>query len=292
MIDDFDIDILKSLRFNTGKHRHHGKWGERRSTRRGEGIEFADYRDYAPGDDPRSIDWNLYARLDRPYVRIYEEDEDLLIAILADGSASMTWAGQSTTKWSIAQKLIIALGGIALFNNDVLYGDVLYKTDALVPWGPYRGQQYFTVWQKWVKKLIITQSIKQAQTSKYFIVNSKRPALVILVTDGYDVKRLATGIAQLSSQGHEIVMLHILSSDELTPSLHGDLRLVDIETDELREIHIDAVTLKNYDRKLMNWCNNLREICIKYNGKYVFIQADLPIRRLILEDLRSADVLR
>ena len=78
MIADYDLELLSHLHFVANKRRHTGHWGERRSTHRGEGIEFTDYRDYSPGDDPRSVDWNLYARLDRPYVRLYEEEEELV----------------------------------------------------------------------------------------------------------------------------------------------------------------------------------------------------------------------
>ena len=121
-----DLALLSHLRFVTRKRKRGGTWGERRSTRRGVGLEFADYRDYTPGDDPRRVDWNLYARLDRPYVRLYEEEEDLSVVVLLDGSASMAWGEGDAARWPAVQRLAAALGAVALLDGDALSGAALH----------------------------------------------------------------------------------------------------------------------------------------------------------------------
>ncbi len=118
-MERLDPALLGRLRFVT-RRRRRGGWGERRSTRRGQGLEFADYRDYVPGDDLRRVDWNLYARLDRPYVRLYEEEADLHVHLLLDGSASMAWGEPPAERWAKAKALTVALGTVALLNGEAL----------------------------------------------------------------------------------------------------------------------------------------------------------------------------
>lgn len=292
MIEDYDLELLSHLHFVAYKRRRTGHWGERRSTHRGEGLEFTDYRDYSPGDDPRSVDWNLYARLDRPYVRLYEEEEELATAVLIDGSGSMDWEGNAFSKWSAVQHLAVAFGGIALLHGDALQGSLLKSGDAPVVWGSNRGRGYFVQWQKWVKSLAPRGSVTIAGALGTFAVRATRPALVLLLTDGYDSDGIASGIAALTAHGHEVVVIHILTPDELTPALRGDLRLIDTETGKRQEITIDAVALAVYQQKLEQWCRNLRTNCAKHGGRYVLLRTDLPLRRLLLEDLRHFDVLR
>lgn len=291
MITDYDLDLLSRLHFVANKRRHPGQWGERRSTRRGEGIEFTDYRHYTPGDDPRSVDWNLYARLDRPYVRLFEEEEDLVTAVLIDGSCSMGWQGSSIRRWLPVQQLAAALGGIALIHGDILYGGLLQTGDERVEWGPYRGRGFYTLWQKWLGELHPYGGAALTWSLEEYALRAKRPALVFVLTDGYDIEGLQHGSAVLAAHGHEIVILHILTPDELEPSLQGDLRLIDTETENRREVTIDGATLAAYQQKLEKWCQNLRLTTTKHNGRYVLLRADLPLRRLLLENLRHADVL-
>ncbi|TFG70689.1 MAG: DUF58 domain-containing protein [Anaerolineales bacterium] len=292
MIADYDLDLLSHLHFVAHKRRRTGHWGERRSTHRGEGLEFTDYRDYSPGDDPRSVDWNLYARLDRPYVRLYEEEEELVTAVLIDGSGSMNWEGETFSKWSAVQHLAVAFGGIALLHGDVLQGSLLQSGDAPGVWGPYRGRGYFMLWQKWVNTLTPRSDATIAGTLTAFAIRATRPALVLLLTDGYDSDGLASGTAALTAHGHEVVVLHILTTDELDPVFRGDLRLIETETGKRQEITIDAVALAAYHQKLEQWCRNLRTNCAKHGGRYALLRADLPLRQLLLEDLRHSDVLR
>jgi uncharacterized protein (DUF58 family) len=293
MIADYDLDLLNHLRFVASKRRRQSvQWGERRSTRRGEGIEFTDYRDYTPGDDPRSVDWNLYARLDRPYVRLFEEEENLIIVVLIDGSDSMGWEDTSVSKWSAVQQLATALGGIALMHGDILYGGLMRSGDMPAVRGPYRGRGYFMEWQKWVDSLEPEGDAAINHALQQYALRTTRPALIYILTDGYDLEGLERGIAVLASHGHEIGVLHVLTADELEPSLHGDLRLIDAETQEQREINIDVETLALYEEKLDQWCHNLRFLIAKHNGRYVLLRADMPLRRLLLGDLRQADVLR
>lgn len=290
--------FLSRLRFVTRKRRRGGTWGERRSTRRGTGLEFADYRDYAPGDDPRRVDWNLYARLDRPYIRLYEEEEDLSVAVLLDGSASMGWtpevqgATEASTRWTAALRLATALGAVALLSGDALTGELLQAGHIAAPWGPGRGRVQLSRWETWGAMLQSAGATTLAPALQAFAARAGRPGLVLLISDGYDPAGMAEGVAALAARGHEVVLLHLLLPEELAPALRGDLRLVDAETGDKREVTIDRAMLAAYQQRLADWQGELRALMSKHGGRYALLRADVPLRRMVLEDLRRVGVLR
>ncbi len=294
----FDVTFLSRLRFVTRRRRRGGTWGERRSTRRGAGIEFADYRAYTPGDDPRRVDWNLYARLDRPYVRLYEEEEDLSVAVLLDGSASMGWgadpalAMETLSRWAVAQQLTIALGSVALLSGDVLTGALLHMGEVAMFWGPARGRVQIPRWQAWGGSTRAFGDTQIGRALQRFAARGGRPGLALLVTDGYDVLGLQEGIAALAARGYEIVLLHVLTPEELVPTLRGDLRLVDSERADKREVTLNRVTLEGYQQRLTAWQAELRALMAKHGGRYALLRADFSLRNLILGDLRRAGILR
>ncbi len=290
MTFDGDLSWLARLRFVTRKRRRGGTWGERRSTRRGAGLEFADYRDYSPGDDPRRVDWNLYARLDRPYTRLYEEEEDLAVAILLDGSASMGWDGGQGARWPAVQALAHALGALALLGGDGLRG--MCVGAARAEWGPKRGRGYVAAWQSWVRALSPGGVVGLDAALRAFAAPPGRAGLTLLLTDGYDPAGLDAGLAALAGRGHEVILLHLLTPDELAPELRGDLRLVDAETGVKREVTVDGAALAAYQRQLAAWQAELRALAGKHGGRYACLRTDAPVKQQVLEGLRGAGVVR
>lgn len=287
-----DLALLSHLRFVTRKRKRGGTWGERRSTRRGVGLEFADYRDYTPGDDPRRVDWNLYARLDRPYVRLYEEEEDLSVIVLLDGSVSMAWGEDDVARWPAAQRLAAALGTIALLGGDALCGAALHDHQTGTLWGPGRGRGVMSHWEAWCAAAAPTGVTVMADALRTLAGRPLRPGLVLLLTDGYDPDGLRNGIAALAGRGHEVALLHLLTPEELDPPIRGDLRLVDAETGDKREVTVDGAALDAYHRRLSGWQSDLRFLAGQHGGRYVMIRTDLPLRRILLDDLRRARIVQ
>jgi len=287
-----DLALLSRLRFVTRWRRHGGLWGERRSTRRGAGLEFADYRDYAPGDDPRRVDWNLYARLDRPYIRLFEEEEDLAVTVLLDGSASMAWGEAETARWPAAQQLAAALGAIALLGGDLLRAALLQHGQLTAIWGPARGRAHLSRLDGWVADLKPSGDTALSSALRAFAAQPVRPGLLLLLTDGYDPAGLKEGAAALAGRGHEVVLLHMLTPPELNPSLRGDLRLSDSESKHKREVSVDGPALAAYQRRLAVWQAELRGLAGKHNGRYALIRTGAPLRQILLQELRHANVLR
>ncbi len=299
MARETDLALLARLRFVTQRRRRGGSWGERRSTRRGMGLEFADYRDYAPGDDPRRVDWNLYARLDRPYVRLYEEEEDLAVAIAIDGSASMGWdafegetESREGARWPATLALARALGAVALLGGDPLRGLFLQGGALAKTWGPKRGRGHYQHWERWSDGLIPAGETALGGGLHEVARRPLRPGLLLLLTDGYDPQGLTSGVAALAGRGHEVILLHLLTPDELDPTLRGDLRLIDVESGAKREVTVDGAVLARYRERFEAWQTELRALMGRHKGRYVSLRTDVPLKRILLDDLRRANVVR
>src|SRR3990172_7923871 len=142
LFDETTLRKLEQLSLVASRVRAGQMKGERRSTKRGTSIEFADYRDYVAGDDLRRLDWNVYARLERPFVKLFEEEEDLAVHVLVDISASMDWGEAETHKLRYALRMAGAIGAVALAAGDRLTVATMQARGGARQFGPVRGQQH------------------------------------------------------------------------------------------------------------------------------------------------------
>lgn len=274
--------------------------GERRSRRRGQSVEFADYRNYVPGDDLRALDWNIYARLEKPFIKLFEEEVDQTVHILVDASGSMDWppAGAELVgerspynKWHYARRLAAALGYIALSNQDRLYVAGLSE-DRFRRWGPERNRQS-------VHKLLAFLSGYEsggltsltAALDRY-ARQARRAGLLFIISDFLSDDDLQAGLSALQYRGHEITLLHLLSPDEIEPTLGGDLQLVDVESGIRRDISINSTMLALYRQHFVAWQEGLAQLCHRRGINYALIGADHPFDELILRHLRQRGFVR
>jgi uncharacterized protein (DUF58 family) len=270
--------------------------GERRSTKRGTSVEFADYRNYTRGDDLRRVDWNIYARLERPYVKLFEEEEDLAVHLLIDGSASMDWGGEDQgeetwNKWRYARQLAAALGTVALSGGDHLTLVALPQVRAPVL-GPTRGRGHVLRFFDRLADLQASGVTDLNRSLRTYALSGGRPGLVVLISDLFSPSGTIDGLTALAGRGHEVVVLHVLSPDEVDPPLGGDLRLLDVETGDPQEVTIDGGMRDLYRRRLAAWREEIRAACRGRDVHYLPVETDTPFERVVLTDLRRAGVLR
>lgn len=278
---------LVSRKITSGKIR-----GERRSRRRGQSNEFADYRPYATGDDLRFLDWNIYGRLERLFLRLYEEEEDLDLNILVDSSASMSFG--KPEKLLYARRLAAALGTIGLVNQDRVR--VCTFDEALHPvFGPGRGRR-----QKW-QLLEALESLEPAPGAgtdllrgcKDFALARRMSGIVIFVSDFFDRRGFEDALKYLlSGRNLEIYVFHVLSPDEVEPDLTGDLRLVDAEDGVEAEISISRPLLKAYRRNVEAFRAEIQDFATRRGMHYTFTSTDVPFDQLVLGYLRRRGLLR
>lgn len=278
---------LRHLRLISRRIRPGSLKGDRRSTRRGSSLEFADYRDYTPGDDLRRLDWNAYARSERPYIKLYEEEEDLNVHILLDCSTSMDWGAGDSHKFTVAQKLAAALGTIALAGGDKLS---LYRLDDRVPqviFGPARAPQSILPMLTSLAPLRPNSQTDLNHSLQRHSLQATRPGLLYLISDFLSPNGYAEGMKALAGRGYEVHLLHILHPEELHPPLSGDLRLIDSETSASQELSLDATLLRRYEQTLANWQREIRNHATQLNQPYQFIPSDTSLELLLLHTLRN-----
>ncbi len=265
-----------------------GLKGGRRSVKRGQSVEFADYRDYTPGDDLRQLDWNVYARLERLFVKLFVEEEDVTVTLLIDASASMA-TGQPA-KLLFAKRAAAALGYIALASEDrvavtALTGRVARKRASM------RGSGR-------IFRLLADLSAIEPTGGPTDLVAAARHAaaqlhgrgVIILISDLLDpaADRI---IRELAATGSELIVMHVLSPDELDPLLEGDLRLVDVETGDGIDVTVDLATIDVYKERLSAWKAGFAELAAKRRASYVDLSSEANLADLMFTELRRRRVL-
>jgi uncharacterized protein (DUF58 family) len=268
--------------------------GDRRSSKRGTSIEFADYRNYVPGDDLRRLDWNIYARTDRPLTRLYEDEEDLAVHLLLDASASMNWTLEegdpALDKFLYARRLFAGLGYTALAENDRLAMTAFGSTTS--SFGPARGRGYGAGLLRFVGGLSAQGATDLNKALKDYALRAARPGLVVLISDLFSPTGYLDGVNALLAKGCEVAIIHVLSPYETQPPMVGDLRLVDVETGAPQEISLDDGMRALYVQRVREWCDGIRAECGKRGVHYVFAQTDSAWEKVILYDLRRLGVVR
>jgi uncharacterized protein (DUF58 family) len=287
---------LEQLTLAAGRARAGQFKGDRRSNRRGSSLEFADQRDYAPGDDLRRLDWNAYARLERPLTRLYEDEEDLAVHLLIDASASMDFPqpedGQNAAprKFDMARLIIAALGLIALGAGDRLTVTALGGAGDRLP--PTRGRAAAPRLLSFIEGLRPAGSVSIDTALAAYARRPERPGLCVLVSDLMGVTDLSSGLNALIGRGSEVGVVHLLSPDEIDPPLNGDLRLVDSETGAPVEASIDDGLRALYQRRLTTWRDGLAAECRRRGAHFIPVTSDALWERVVLFDLRRAGLVR
>ena len=282
----FDSDFLKKLEYLyiVSKKIFAGRIkAERRSTRRGVSVEFADYRNYTAGDDFRYIDWNAFARLDELLLKLYEEREDLHIYFLVDASQSMTYG--ELPKLIYAKRVAAALAYIGLSNLDRI-GITAFNTTDMNRLPTERGKgKIFTV-LNFLDQIDGTGETDLESAFHNFVHMTKRRGLVVLISDLFDPKGFTAGLNMLKFQKHDLFVIHIIDEREAEPNLLGDYHLVDVETDQLRPVTINENHIKRYQALFKKYCDDLDRYCTQREISIVRTMTKAPFEELILRIFR------
>ena len=274
---------LVSRRVFSGRSR-----AERRSKKKGSGVEFADHRDYVPGDDIRSVDWNVYHRFGRLLVRLYEEEEDLSIYFLLDCSASMGFSGSQ--KFDQARRLVASLAYVGLANLDRV--TVLAMTEGTLERLPTtRGKgRIFTVF-RFLSSLLPGGTTDLAESLRAFAAQHKRRGLAVLVSDFYDPAGFEHGINVLRYEGFEPYVIHLVDRREAKPELDGDVLVVDCETGDEREVTVTPGVLDKLGKAYAEYLTDVERYCTQKRVPYLAADVSTPFDEIVLRALRHGGFL-
>jgi uncharacterized protein (DUF58 family) len=263
--------------------------GERRSKRKGQSVEFADFRSYVPGDDLRSLDWNLYARLDKLIIKLFLEEEDLHFFTLIDASLSMEFG--EPTKLEYAKQLAAALGFVGLIRTDRVRIETLGQSTS--ERGPVlRGRR--GVWRmlEHLDGIHAGETTTLADGVKNFCIRNTGKGIVVLISDLMDKNGYESALRYLVSQQMDVYVIHVLSQEELDPDVKGDLKLVDCEDQDIAEITVSAPLLARYKTTLNAFVSGAQEFCNRRGMNYLLANNQTPVKDLIGNYLRRRGLVR
>lgn len=282
---------LLSKKLFRGAHR-----AERRSRQIGSSMEFADYRNYTPGDDLRSIDWNIYGRLDRLFIKLFEQEQDLDISFLIDASASMCWtppdAGQRLSKFDQARRISASLAYIGLANLDRV--NVHWFASQLGDdMGFARGKGQFHKVLDFLRNApVLEGETSLLPTVRAFTQRMKRRGLVFLLSDLFDPAGTEEALALLRFQRFEVHVIHILDPDELRPTATGDLRLVESESGTAFEVTATEALLRRYHAEIDAFLTTTAAHCAERGIAYGQATTAVPFEDLVLRVLRDGRMIQ
>lgn len=263
--------------------------GERRSPRKGQGVELADFRNYVPGDDVRFVDWNTYARLDRLFLKLFLEDEDLHFYGLIDASRSMQFGQPS--KLDYARQLIAALGFVGLVRGDRVKIQSLGQSPAQRS-PVFRGRRSLWRMLEHVSGLPADEATSLADGVKNFCLRSSGKGIVVLASDLMDKAGFEPALRCLLAQNVDVYVVHVLSAEELDPAVQGDLRLIDCEDGDQAEITVSPELLRRYQKSLASFLASVREFCVRRGMVYVLAKTEIPLEQLVTDYLRRGGLVR
>jgi len=285
----FDKQFLNTLEklILTTRRRLPGRYsGHRRALRRGDSVEFADFKAYAAGDDFRHIDWNAYARMEKLFLKLFLEEQDTCIHLLVDCSRSMAWKDGS--KLRLAKQLAAALGYLSLANFDRVavtgFGSSNYSL------GPLRGKGSARRLFDFIESLPEQENGDLASCLGQLAPAFSKPGVAVVVSDLF-LPALDQALARLCYYRQETTVVQVLHPLEANPQFQGELQLVDCENHSVREITFNKAVQNQYRRKLSQWQSDIKGLCNKYAINYVGTTSDKSLEQLVLRQLRRVGLL-
>lgn len=287
-IDSAFLAELEGLRMLSRKVFRGQMRGERRSRNKGQSVEFVDFRPYIQGDDLRRIDWNLYGRLERFYIKLFEEEEDLRLYILLDHSASMDYGNPN--KFDAARKLAAALAYIVLANLETVSVSVFSSSYNMIT-TPSRGRGKIHQVIRGLNKMEAGGDSQLGAAAAKFAAHTRKSGIVCIISDFLTPEGIES-IAPLLGLGHQIELFQVLAPEEANPQLTGDLELVDLESGESEEVSLGQSVMRRYHQRLTALQAELKSFALRSGGDYFMFNTSQGVTNLIKGVLRKARLVR
>jgi uncharacterized protein (DUF58 family) len=264
-----------------------GGAGEHLARRRGGSAEFREHRPYAPGDDLRRIDWLAFARSGAPVVKTFRAEEDVVVRLLLDASASLDFGNPK--KLEVSKRIAAALSYLALSDSERVQVLATGSGSARGLGAVGEARRGQGALHRVLRELSAIEAVGAAPLSaalRGLAERGLRPGLLVVLSDFFDPGPVSEELSRLKAQGHSVVLVHVLSRMELEPDFEGDLGLVDGETGQVVEVTMDASAIEAYLARLTGLVEELRAVARRLMGRYVRVVTDEPlegpVRRLVL----------
>ncbi|HEY6102983.1 MAG TPA: DUF58 domain-containing protein [bacterium] len=274
---------LRSRRIYRGMLR-----GERRSRTMGRGVEFADYRPYQVGDDFRYVDWNIYSRLDRLFIKLFSEEEDINVHLFVDTSHSMDWGEPS--KLDYAVRLAAAIGYVGLHALDRV-GAVAFSDRVRGTLAPHRGRGQTIRLFDFLAGISGGGPSDLRAAMREYVFRTRRRGLLIVISDLWMPDGYEEGLKLAQYHRFEPFLIHVVSEDEVSPAMRGEARLVDVETGAASEVTVDGYALEAYTRARDAYFAGVERFCVQHQIDYLRTATSISFEDLVLRYLRMGGLL-
>ena len=284
---------LESLGLRSARRSSASLMGERRSRARGQSVEFADHRNYSSGDDFRYVDWNLYGRLEKLFLKLYEEERELPVLLVLDRSESMRFG--SPSKFGLARVLAGGIATVALAGFDRVsvrcFPAEGIPSAAQEIIRSVRGKKALGRFLTALESVTPSGNAPFSEALTTIARESRGRGLAVVISDFLDEAGYQAGLEAFLSRGHDVVAIQILSPEEVRPDAYGDLRLVDAETGLAREVTFGKFRLAAYQKMVNGYCGRLKEYCASRGIRQLFVRSDAVPKEVLLKQFRSAGIL-
>jgi uncharacterized protein (DUF58 family) len=290
----FDSEFLKKLEYLSliSKRVFRGSlMAQRRTMQMGSGIEFADHREYTPGDDFRYLDWNLFARLDELLLKRFQEEEDLHVYFLLDASRSMAFG--NPPKFDFARQVAAALAYIALADLDRI-AIVAFANDIMADFPLTRGKGRILSLLKFLEGLTPAgEDTNLERVATGFIHREQRRGLVIVISDLYDPSGFERGLDLLRHRRYEPHVVQVYDKYEQEPAdMLGDVEMWDVESGLSRKVTVTEKNMRHYRQLFDDFQKNVQGYCNRYGLGCTRTSTDIAFDQLILRMMRQAGAVR
>jgi uncharacterized protein (DUF58 family) len=277
---------LETLRLRTRKEFLGSHTGSYSSPRRGTSLEFADYRKYSPGDDLRYLDWSIYARTDRLYVRLFREEVDLFAYVFIDASASMAFPSREE-KFLPATHVALALAYVILANHDHVKFHLLQDRKGGSASQFYRGRRRMAECIDFATSAIPRGSLELAPALAEHLNRLHRPGKAILISDFLmPAVAFQQGLNSLRAFDLDVAVIQVLSREEVEPAFpNGSLALVDSETQSEIRYQWGGSAQRDYQTRLAHHNLEIRSFCHQSGIHYSLYVTDRDLGDFVFATL-------
>lgn len=289
LLEESFIRRLENLNLLTRGVVAPGLVGEHRSRRYAISTEFADYRQYVPGDDFRRIDWNAFARTDGLFIRQTEANEDLAVHLLLDCSQSMNWG--TPNKLGFARRVAAAIGFLALARFDavsaITFADAMNGRFPLV-----RGKGQSMRLLTFLDEARVGGVTNLERVVAEFCNGRVRSGIAFLISDLLSEDSWERAAVNLLGTGMDVVVVQIIAPQELHPAVDGEVELFDSETGDVVELVVGPEARRTYEQRMEEWCARVGDFCSRSEIGYLRLESDLTLEDIFLNRMRQRRIVR
>ena len=286
LLDPAFVRELEVLRRRLEIRARSGASGEHAARRRGGAAEFQEHRPYSPGDDLRRIDWAAYARTDEPVLKLFRAEEDVIVRLLVDTSASLDFGEPS--KFDAACRIAAAFGYMALAASEraqvISAGEGIQREET-----PVRGRSGLPALLRALGGIKPGGGTDLARAIDRLIQKNKRAGMLLCVSDFLDGGPIGPALSRAAAAGHDLVLVQVVAPEEIEPPYEGDWALEDAETGAVVEVTMDAASIEAYVLRFAGLCEELRQMAKRLGATYVRVRTDEPlesaVRRIVARSI-------